>query len=140
MLSLSIWPGTILSRTMVFLFSFKKNHSRGKCNLLNYLCNLLANGEWEGRRSSLKYFDLERNYFTLECFLILFTLIFRLSVSLLDFHTHCFQLVCGTTLAWLALTLSPFSPLSPFLPEFSISTRSRKRIRQLFYILSGSSR
>ena len=124
---------------MVFLFSFKKNHSRGKCNLLNYLCNLLANGEWEGRRSSLKYFDLEKNYFTLECFLTLFTLIFPLSVSLLDFHTHCFQLVCGTTLAWLALTLSPFSPLSPFLPEFSISTRSRKRIRQLFYILSGSS-
>ena len=31
--------------------------------------------------------------------LILFTLIFPLSVLLVDFHTHCFQLVCGTTLA-----------------------------------------
>ena len=57
---------------MVFLFSFKKNHSRGKCNLLNYLCNLLANGEWEGRRSSLKYFDLEKNYFTLVYNMLLF--------------------------------------------------------------------
>ena len=56
--------------------------------------------------------------------LILITLIFPLSVSLFDFHTHCFQLVCGTTLAWLALTLSPFSPLSPFLPWFPTIPRS----------------
>ena len=27
------------------------------------------------------------------------TLIFPLSVLVSDFHTHCFQLVCGTTLA-----------------------------------------
>ena len=44
--------------------------------------------------------------------------IFPLSVTLFDFHTHCFQLVCGTTLAWLALALSSFSALSPFLPWF----------------------
>ena len=48
----------------------------------------------------------------------LLTLIFPLLAALFDFHTHCFQLVCGTTLAWLALVLSPFSPLSPFLPGF----------------------
>ena len=39
LLSLSIWPGIILSRRLVFLFlfsffSFKKNQSRGKCNLV----------------------------------------------------------------------------------------------------------
>ena len=39
---------------------------------LSYLCNVLANGEWEGRRSSLKYFHLERNYFPLEFVMILF--------------------------------------------------------------------
>ena len=48
--------------------------------------------------------------------LILITLIFPLSVLLCDFHTHCFQLVCGTTLAWLALALSPFSPFLPWFP------------------------
>ena len=42
----------------------------------------------------------------------LFTLILPLSVPLSDFHTHCFQLVCSTTLAWLALTLSPLSFVS----------------------------
>ena len=73
---------------------------------------MLADGEREGRRSSLKYFDLERNYFPLECamILILFTLIFPLAVLMPDFHTHCFQLVCGTMLPWLPLALSPFSP------------------------------
>ena len=30
--------------------------------------------------------------------LFTYTLIFPLSVLLLDFHTHCFQLVCVTTL------------------------------------------
>ena len=40
-----------------------------------------------------------------------YTLIFPLSVpELPDFHTHCFQLVCGTALVGLALALSPFSP------------------------------
>ena len=87
----------ILSRTMVFFFSFKKNHSRGKCNLVIYL-NVLGNGEREGRDI---FFNLERNYFPFKCvmILILITLIFPLLVSLYDFHTHCFQLVCGTTLA-----------------------------------------
>ena len=85
----------ILSRTMVFFFSFKKNHSRGKCNLVIYL-NVLGNGEREGRNI---FFNLERNYFPFKCvmILILITLIFPLSVSVFDFHTHCFQLVCGTT-------------------------------------------
>ena len=54
----------------------------------------------------------------------LLTLIFPLLAALFDFHTHCFQLVCGTTLAWLALALSPFSPLSPFLPGFPTMPRS----------------
>ena len=48
--------------------------------------------------------------------------IFPLSVPLPDFHTHCFQFVCGTTLVWLALALSPFSPLSPFLSVVKMTT------------------
>ena len=48
--------------------------------------------------------ETKKNECSLECvmilmILILTTLIFPLSVSLYDFHTHCFQLVCGTTLA-----------------------------------------
>ena len=81
-------------------FSFKKNQSREKCNLVIYVMYWQTVSE-KPRRSSLKYFDLERNYFPLGCvmILILITLIFPLSVPLADFHTHCFQLVCGTTLA-----------------------------------------
>ena len=55
-----------------------------------------------GRRSSLKYFNLKRTKFSLELLLmilILITLIFPLSAPLSDFQTHCFQLVCVTTLA-----------------------------------------
>ena len=51
-----------------------------------------------------------------------YTLIFPLSVPLPDFHTHCFHLVCGTTLASLTLALSPFSSLPPFLPIVKITT------------------
>ena len=39
--------------------------------------------------------------------LILITLIFPLSVQLPDFPTHCFLLVCGTTLA--CVQTSPMS-------------------------------
>ena len=54
--------------------------------------------------------------------ILIFTLIFSLSVSLFDFHTHfCFQFVCGTTLAWLALALSQsflsFVSFSSFIPH-----------------------
>ena len=45
------------------------------------------------------------------------TLTFPLSVLLSDLHTHCFQLVCGTKLAWLALAFSPF--LLRFLLRFT---------------------
>ena len=44
------------------------------------------------------------------------TFIFPLSVLSSFFHTHCFQLVCGTALAGLAAPLAPFCPLSPLLP------------------------
>ena len=57
--------------------------------------------------------------------ILIFTWIFSLSVSLSDFHTHCFQLVCGTTLAWLTLALSQsflsfvaFLPLFPTMPDY----------------------
>ena len=63
--------------------------------------------------------------------LILITLIFPLLVLMLDFHTHCFQLVCGTTLAWLALALSPFSPLSP--PSSLISHNSSLSFNSQLY-------
>ena len=85
----------------VFFFSYKKNESRGKCYLVIYLMRWqTVSKRGEGRRSSLNYFDLERNEFSWECvmILILFTLIFPFSVLLSDFHTHCFHLVCGTTL------------------------------------------
>ena len=51
-----------------------------------------------------------------------YTLIIPLSVSLSDFHTHYFQLVCVTTLAGLTLALSPFSSLSPFLSIVKMTT------------------
>ena len=74
--------------------------------------------EWG--RSSWEYFIWKGTNFFLECVIhdlipFTYTLIFPLSVPLPDFYTHCFQLVCGTTLAWLTLALSPFSSLSPFL-------------------------
>ena len=52
------------------------------------------------------------------------TFIFPLSVLSSFFHTHCFQLVCGTALAGLAAPLAPFCPFSPLLPWFPTSPRS----------------
>ena len=63
--------------------------------------------------------------------ILIVTLIFPLSVSLSDFHTHCFQFVCVTTLAWLALALSQsflsFVSLSSFIPNNAwLSVHSQK--------------
>ena len=98
-----------------FLFSFKKNQSRGEYTRLSYLIQSVGK-RWVKEE---KYCNLEKNYFPLECVMILIlTNYLNLSVisAAFGFPHTLFQLVCGTTLAYLALALSPFSPLSPFIP------------------------
>ena len=55
------------SRTIVFLFSFKKNQSSGEYTRLSYLIQCVGK-LWVKEE---KYFNLERNYFLLECVMIL---------------------------------------------------------------------
>ena len=87
------------------------------------LTNYIPAQHSEWGRSSWKYFLLKRNEFSLECVIhVSYSIYVYLNFPVISTAKNCFQLVCVTTLACLALALSPFSPFSPFLSVVKMTT------------------